>query len=84
MLDHWRPATVEHIEPDDFTPVLSLEPEIVILGTGPAQVFPEPAVYAPAINRGVGLEIMDTGAACRTYNILVSEGRRVVAALIMF
>ncbi len=83
VLDHWRPESAEHIEPADFTPVLALEPEIVILGTGSSQVFPDPAVYALAINRGVGLEIMDTGAACRTYNVLMSEDRRVVAALIM-
>lgn len=83
VLDHWRPESVERIEPEDFMPILSLDPEIVILGTGAVQTFPAPAVYAPAIDRGVGLEIMDTGAACRTYNILLSEGRRVVAALIM-
>jgi uncharacterized protein len=83
VLDHWRPESVERLEPEDFAPVLSLEPEIIVLGTGAAQTFPDPAVYALAINRGVGLEIMDTGAACRTYNILMSEGRRVVAALIM-
>jgi len=81
--DSWRPQSAEEIEPEDLTPVLSLEPQIVILGTGAVQHFPDPALYAPTANAGVGLEVMDTGAACRTYNILVSEGRRVVAALLM-
>ena len=83
VLEPWRPERAELIEPGDFSPVLSLEPEIVVLGTGSTQRFPDPAIYASAINAGVGLEVMDTGAACRTYNILMSEGRRVVAALIM-
>jgi uncharacterized protein len=83
VLDDWRPVSVAGIDQGDLAPILSLEPEIVILGTGAIQSFPDPGVYAPTANAGVGLEVMDTGAACRTYNILVSEGRRVVAALIM-
>ena len=83
LLEQWRPERVELIEPGDLDPVLSLAPEIVVLGTGATQRFPDPAIYASAINAGVGFEVMDTGAACRTYNILMTEGRRVVAALIM-
>ena len=57
--------------------------EIIIVGTGATQVFPSPDVLAPLVTHGVGFEIMDTRAACRTYNILMAEGRNVVAALIM-
>ena len=63
--------------------MLSLEPEIVILGTGERQVFPEPSLFAAVAGRGVGLEVMDNGAACRTYNVLLAEGRRVALAIIL-
>jgi uncharacterized protein len=59
----------------------TLEVEIVLLGTGVAQRFPSPATLRPLIEAGIGFEIMDTNAACRTYNILVAEDRRVAAAL---
>ena len=83
VLDDWRPQTPEQLGAEDFEPILALSPEIIVLGTGASQRFPDPATYGAIMNRGVGLEIMDTGAACRTYNILMSENRRVVAALIM-
>ncbi len=80
----WGPAhpaalTVEHLDA-----LLAIEPEtqVIVLGTGETQVFPDPALYFAVIGRGVGFEVMDTGAACRTYNILLSEGRRVVAGLL--
>jgi uncharacterized protein len=63
--------------------VLRLEPEIIILGTGERQVFPDPAVYATVVARGIGMEVMDNGAACRTYNLLLAEGRNVALALIL-
>jgi uncharacterized protein len=82
--DDWGPArpadlTVEHLDA-----LLAIEPEtqVIVLGTGETQVFPDPALYFAVIGRGVGFEVMDTGAACRTYNILMSEGRRVVAGLL--
>lgn len=56
-------------------------PEIVLIGTGKTQVFPDPAVLRPLIEARVGIEIMNTAAACRTYNVLIAEGRQVVAAL---
>jgi uncharacterized protein len=58
-------------------------PEIVILGTGPAQRFADPALIRPLIDAGIGLEMMSTPAACRTYNILMGEGRRVIAAMFL-
>lgn len=69
---------VEHIEA-----VLALGPDLVVLGTGERQVFPPPAVLAYAARRGVGIEVMDNAAACRTYNVLLHEGRNVALALIL-
>lgn len=83
LIPEWRPRSVAELRSEDFSPALGLEPQILILGTGATQVFPEAEVLAPAYRKGMGLEVMDTGAACRTYNILMSEGRRVAAALIM-
>ena len=67
----------------DFERLLADAPEIVLLGTGATQRFPHPRLTGPLFNARVGLEVMDTRAACRTYNILVAEGRNVVAALIV-
>ncbi len=61
---------------------MSLQPDIVLLGTGPKQFFPSRAIREAFAARRVGLEVMDLGAACRTYNILVQEERRVAAALL--
>ncbi len=76
-------ASVEALGPADFAPLLALKPEIVLLGTGPAFDFPHPRVLAPLRDAGIGVEVMDTPAACRTYNILLAEGRNVVAALLV-
>ena len=61
--------------------ILALAPEIVLLGTGPKQQLPDPQTLVAFNRAGIGFETMDTAAACRTYNILMAEGRRVVAAL---
>lgn len=79
----FAPNGFDGLGPDDFAALLRASPEIVLLGTGAAQRFPRPATVAPLINANVGLEVMDTRAACRTYNILVAEGRSVAAALIV-
>jgi len=67
----------------DFERLLQRSPEIVLLGTGSTQRFPHPRLTAPLHRAQVGIEVMDTRAACRTYNILVAEGRSVTAALIV-
>ncbi len=64
----------------DVAPILAFHPEIVLFGTGSRQRFPQPAALAPLAQAQIGFEVMDTAAACRTINILVAEGRRVVAA----
>lgn len=63
--------------------ILALEPELVLLGTGQRQVFPEASFRAQFLSAGIGFEAMDTGAACRTFNVLVGEQRRVVALLML-
>ena len=68
---------------DDVPRILALTPEVVLLGTGATQRFAPPAVRAALAQRGVGLEAMQLGAACRTFNVLVQEERRVAAALFL-
>jgi len=77
----WRPRTLADLRPEDLEPVLALRPEVLLIGTGPRQVFPDRALLAPLHAARVGFEVMDTAAACRTYNVLVGEGREVAAAL---
>jgi uncharacterized protein len=66
-----------------FETLLLRAPEIILLGTGKTLLFPSPALYAGLLKANIGVEVMDTAAACRTYNILAAEGRRVAAALIL-
>jgi uncharacterized protein len=67
----------------DSSRILSLDPELVLLGTGPRQIFPAASFRAQFLSSGIGLEVMDTAAACRTFNVLVAEQRRVVALLMV-
>jgi len=83
VLADWGPACIEELDAAQVQALLASEPQVVVIGTGSRQQFPDPALYFSLLERGIGVEIMDTGAACRTYNILVSEGRRVVAALLL-
>jgi len=69
--------------PEHLEAIFALEPEVVLLGTGPVQRFPAPALRAAFAARGVGVEAMELGAACRTFNVLVQEERRVAAALFL-
>lgn len=79
----WRPASIEAFTASDLEPVLALAPEVLLIGSGARQRFPDRATLAPLYAARVGFEIMDSGAACRTYNLLAAEGRRVAAALIV-
>jgi uncharacterized protein len=83
VLTDWPATSVESLGADHLAAILELKPEIVLLGTGPTFRFPEPARLAILHKAGLGVEVMDTPAACRTYNILLGEGRHVVAALII-
>jgi uncharacterized protein len=79
----WRPQHIAELTAADLEPALALRPEVLLLGSGARQVFPAPALLAQLYAARIGFEVMDTGAACRTYNVLVAEGRAVAAALII-
>jgi uncharacterized protein len=81
IIADWRPADPESLQCEDLQPVLALQPEVILLGTGLRQRFPQAATLAAVLRQGVGVEVMTTAAACRTFNVLVSEYRRVAAAL---
>ena len=83
LLVDWPAASVQGLNADHIAALVGLAPEIVLLGTGPTFAFPEPALLAPLYKAGIGVEVMDTPAACRTFNILLAEGRNVIAALIV-
>ena len=83
LLEGWAAGGIGSLTPEETAPLLDWNPEIVLLGSGATFRFPDPAALAPLYQAGVGVEVMDTKAACRTYNILLAEGRRVVAALVM-
>ena len=83
VIEKWNPAAVEELGIGDFARLLELAPDIVILGTGATQRLPPPELYAAFAAHRIGLEVMDTGAACRTYNLLLSEFREVALALIV-
>ena len=83
IIADWPPAEFEALEAAHMQPIVERKPEIVIIGTGKKQRFPRPEIMRPLIEAGVGYEVMDSGAAYRTYNILVGEGRRVAAAVLM-
>ena len=79
----WPPQHMTELESAHMGVIVDCAAEIIIIGTGERQFFPATEVLAPLVTHGVGFEIMDTRAACRTYNILMAEGRNVVAALMM-
>jgi len=83
VLTDWPAESIESLTADHLAAIVEMHPEIVLLGTGAAFRFPEPAMLAPLYKAGIGVEVMDTPAACRTYNILMGEGRNVVAALVV-
>jgi uncharacterized protein len=79
----WPARSFDALTRGDFEFLQSMQTEIVLLGTGPRQRFPHPRLTAPLAQAGIGLEVMDLRAACRTYNILVAEDRKVAAALLL-
>lgn len=79
----WQIGPLETLTAADFGFIADLAPEVLILGTGRMQRFPRPELARALSSTGVGLEVMDSGAACRTYNILAAEGRKVVAAVLL-
>ena len=82
VLTDWRPAGFDDLESGDFALLAELAPEIVLLGTGQRLRFPRPELTRALIEARIGLEVMDIQAACRTYNFLAAEERKVAAALL--
>lgn len=82
LLEDWAPDDFSQISPACYRLLAEIEIEVALLGTGASQRFPRDNLVARFASRGIGLEIMDTAAACRTYNILMAEGRTVAAMLL--
>lgn len=82
-VEPWPVERFEELAVAHFARLAELKPEVVLLGTGGRQRFPHPRLTAPLTAAGIGVEAMDSGAACRTYNILMTEGRRVLLALLL-
>ncbi|OWQ85739.1 hypothetical protein CDN99_21940 [Roseateles aquatilis] len=81
--EDWRLTRFEDLAESHFERILALKPELVIFGSGPRIRFARPNLYRALIQARIGMETMDIGAACRTYNVLASEGRAVLAALLI-
>jgi uncharacterized protein len=79
----WEAAGFDALTAAHFERIAALAPEVVIFGSGPRIRFVHPSLLRPLIERRIGVETMDTAAACRTYNVLVSEGRSALAALLI-
>jgi len=82
IVPEWNVTSVDDINEDSLQAVFDLQPEVILIGTGNTQVFLPPATQAHFFRRNLGFEVMTTDAACRTFNVLASEGREVVAALL--
>lgn len=83
LLENWRPTSIADLRAEDFNEALALQPEVILLGTGERQQFPEASILAAVMGRGVGLEVMNSAAAARTFNVLAGEQRRVLAAFLL-
>ncbi len=83
LIEAWQVGDANALTPEDLAPLLALNPELVLLGTGDHQVFPAAAVMAACLTRGIGIEVMTNAAAARTFNVLAGESRRVVAGFLL-
>jgi len=83
LIHDWQVASFTYLTNEHFKQIADLKPEVVLLGTGSTHRFLHPKHYQHLTDNGIALECMTTAAACRTYNILMSEGRNVAAALIL-
>ena len=79
----WQPQRFDDLTRDDFSSLLELQPELVLFGSGRLIRFPKPQLTQGIVQQHIGLEVMDSQAVCRTFNILAAENRRVVAALLL-
>lgn len=79
----WQPRSINELTSEHLQIILERKPQLFLLGTGPKQIFPPTSTLAILINNKIGVEVMDTSAACRTFNILVAEGRKVITGLLI-
>lgn len=83
LVEDWGVQDAAKLTPEALAPLLAMEPEVVVLGTGQTQVFPAAEVQEACLARGIGLDAMSNAAAARTFNVLAAEGRRVVAGFLI-
>jgi len=83
IIENWQPKNISELKSTDFDKIIALKPEIVLLGTGEQLCFPDSVILHPLKEHAIGFEVMNTAAACRTYTVLVAEGRNVLAALLL-
>ncbi len=83
LREPWELQAMQNLSEKNLSQLVAYQPDIVLLGSGERQSFPHPSIFAPLMGAGIGYEVMPTHAACRTYNILLAEDRRVLAALIL-
>ncbi len=83
LIESWPVGHITQLQGAHIQPIFDLKPDVILLGTGEKQIFPEPSLLGLFAQQGLGVEIMNTGALCRTFNILVAEDRNVVAAIIL-
>nr|VFJ68196.1 MAG: Uncharacterized conserved protein, contains Mth938-like domain [Candidatus Kentron sp. FM]VFJ75106.1 MAG: Uncharacterized conserved protein, contains Mth938-like domain [Candidatus Kentron sp. FM]VFK22525.1 MAG: Uncharacterized conserved protein, contains Mth938-like domain [Candidatus Kentron sp. FM] len=83
VVSPWPPRRLAGITPEHVALIMAHGPEIILLGTGTTQQFPAPSLFSVCLEKGIGVEAMNTIAACRTYNLLAGDGRTVVAALLV-
>ncbi len=82
IIHTWPPQNIAELKAKHCQFIVDLKPEVVIIGSGVKQIFPHMDVLGAFAQAGIGVEVMDTGAACRTYNVLALESRHVIAALL--
>lgn len=82
LIADWQPQRMDQLSAAHLDVIIALEPEVVLLGTGAQQVFLQPRDMYRFYEKGIGIEVMNTEAACRTFNVLVTEGRKVAAGLL--
>jgi len=83
QLKDWQVTDFSALQPEHFEQLLSYQPDVVLFGSGETMCFPKPNLTASLINQHIGVEVMNTAAACRTFTVLLAEQRRVVAVLLL-
>ena len=83
LITDWQPQSIQALQPAHLEPLFAIGAEVILIGTGKNQQFPSPDIWKALVQHGVGFEVMTTAAACRTYNVLLSEARRVAAAFFL-